>query len=90
MQWRDRVRLPGGGRKLSEVKDPAIVPTLEKLLINEVGGDPMSDRKWVRCTPRQLSKWLKEEGHPASSAVVRRLVIEWRPDSPQAGRGVTG
>src|SRR3954469_16499701 len=58
-QWRDRVRLPGGGRKLSEVKDPAIVPTLEKLLINEVGGDPMSDRRWVRCTPRQLSKGLK-------------------------------
>jgi hypothetical protein len=66
--------LPGGGRKLSEVKDPAIVPALEKLLMNEVGGDPMSDRRWVRCTPRQLSKGLKEEGHPASSTVVRRLL----------------
>jgi hypothetical protein len=72
IQWRDRVRLPGGGRKLSEVKDPAIVPTLEKLLTYEVGGEPMSDRRWVRCTPGQLSKWLKEEGHPASPTVVRR------------------
>ena len=29
---RDRIRLPGGGRKLIEVKDPAILPTLERLL----------------------------------------------------------
>jgi hypothetical protein len=74
MRWRVRIRLPGGGRKLSEVKDPAIVPTLEKLLTHEVGGDPMSDRKWVRRSTHQLSKRLKEEGHPASSTVVRRLL----------------
>ena len=54
VQWRDRIRRPGGGRKLTEIKDPAIVPTLEKLLTNEVGGDPTSDRRWVRCSLRQL------------------------------------
>jgi hypothetical protein len=74
VQWGDRIRLPGGGRKLIEVKDPAIIPTLEKLLTNEVGGDPMSDRKWVRCSLRQLSNWLREEGHQASPAVVGRLL----------------
>src|SRR5262249_5576917 len=74
VRWRDRIRLPGGGRKLTEVKDPAIVPTLEKLLTDEVGGDPMSDRKWVRCSLNQLSKWLKEEGHPASPTTVSRLL----------------
>ena len=74
IQWTHRIRLPGGGRKLSEVKDPAIVPTLEKFLTYEVGGDPMSDRRWIRSTPRQLSRWLKEEGHPASPTVVRRLL----------------
>lgn len=72
--WSDRIRRPGGGRKLSEVKDPAIVPTLEKLLTNEVGGDPASDKKWVRCSLRQLCEWLKEEGHPASPTVVGRLL----------------
>jgi hypothetical protein len=72
--WRDRIRLPGGGRKATEVKDPAILSTLERLLTNEVGGDPMSDRRWVRCSLRQLCKWLKEEGHPASSPVVSRLL----------------
>jgi hypothetical protein len=74
VQSRDRLRRPGGGAKLTEVKDPAIVPTLEKLLTHEVGGDPMSDRKWVRSSLRQLCKWLKEDGHPTSPAVVRRLL----------------
>jgi hypothetical protein len=55
-------------------KDPAIVPTLEKLLTNEIGGDPMSDRRWVRSSLRQLCKWLEEEGHPASRTVVSRLL----------------
>src|SRR5690242_4494404 len=46
-QWRGRVRRPGGGRKLAEAKDTVLVPTLERLLTNEVGGDPRSDRRWV-------------------------------------------
>jgi hypothetical protein len=74
VQWRDRIRRPGGGRKPTEIKDPAIVPTLEKLLTNEVGGDPTSDRKWVRSSLRQICKWLKEDGHPASRTVVSRLL----------------
>ena len=76
MQGRDRIRLPGGGRKRIEVKDPAILPTLEKLLTHEVGGDPMSERRWVRTSLRQLCKWLKEDGHPASPAVVGRLLSQ--------------
>jgi Rhodopirellula transposase DDE domain len=74
VQGRDRIRRSGAGRKLTEVKDPDIEPTLERLLANEVGGDPMSGRRWVRCSTRQLSKWLKEEGHPASSNKVGRLL----------------
>jgi hypothetical protein len=74
VQGRGRIRRPGGGAKLTEIKDPAIVPALEKLLTNEVGGDPMSDRKWVRSSLRQICKWLKEDGHPASPPVVSRLL----------------
>src|SRR5215475_12241005 len=32
VQGRGRIRRPGGGAKLTEIKDPAIVPALEKLL----------------------------------------------------------
>src|SRR6266571_2754720 len=71
-----RIRRPGGGRKLTEVKDPAIVPTLERLLQdqNEVGGDPMTEQKWVRSSLRRLSEQLAAEGHPASEATVGRLL----------------
>jgi hypothetical protein len=69
-----RIRRPGGGRKLTEVKEPGILPALERLLAYEVAGDPMGEQKWVRSSLRQLSKRLKEEGYPASTGTVRRLL----------------
>jgi hypothetical protein len=74
VQWGDRIRRPGGGRKPTEIKDPAVLAALEKILTNEVGGDPTSDRRWVRSSLRQLSEWLKEDGHAASKTLVRRLL----------------
>jgi DNA-binding phage protein len=74
VQGKGRIRRPGGGRTLTEIKDPAIVSALEKLLTNEVGGDPTSDRKWVRSSLRQLCRRLKEDGHPTSTPVVSRLL----------------
>jgi hypothetical protein len=40
-----RIRRPGGGRKLTEEKDPTIVTALEQMLKDEVGGDPMTEQK---------------------------------------------
>jgi len=71
---RYRTRRPGGGRKLTEVTNPGIVPALERLLSDEVAGDPMSKQRWVRSSLRRLSERLKEEGHPASTGVVRLLL----------------
>jgi hypothetical protein len=48
--------------------------SLENLLANEVGGDPTSDRRWIRCSLRQVSIWLKEEGHQACPTTVSRLL----------------
>jgi hypothetical protein len=72
----DRVRLPGGGRKRTEVKDPAILTTLEQLIENDVAGDPMGEARWVRVTPRRLSEQLTERGHQACSTTVRRLLVQ--------------
>jgi hypothetical protein len=55
-----RIRRPGGGRKLIEEKDPAIVPALERLLADEIGGDPMTEQKWIRSSLRMLSKKLAD------------------------------
>jgi hypothetical protein len=41
---RYRVRRPGGGAKLTEVKYPDILAALEQLIENDVAGDPMGRR----------------------------------------------
>jgi hypothetical protein len=53
-------KVRGQGRKLVEVKDPNVVPALERMLSDEVAGDPMGQQKWVRSSIRNLSKQLKE------------------------------
>jgi hypothetical protein len=69
-----RIRRPGGGRKLTEEIDPAIVPALERLLADEIAGDPMTEQKWIRSSLRMLSKQLVVGGHRASHATVARLL----------------
>jgi hypothetical protein len=72
--WPRRIRRPGGGGKRVEVKNPGIVMALERLLADEVAGDPMSEQRWARSSLRRLGEKLKEEGHPASTGLVRRLL----------------
>jgi hypothetical protein len=62
------------GRKLAELKDPDIEPALERMLSDEVAGDPMGCQKWVRSSLRHLSKHLKEQGHQAGIGTVSRLL----------------
>jgi Rhodopirellula transposase DDE domain len=69
-----RIRRPGGGRKLTEEKDPTIVTALEQMLKDEVAGDPMTEQKWIRSSLQRLSERLADEGHQASSGVVARLL----------------
>jgi Rhodopirellula transposase DDE domain len=71
---RDRVRRPGGGSKPTEVKNPAIIPALERLLADEEAGDPMGEQRWVRSSLRHLSERLAAEGHQASTSTVARLL----------------
>jgi Rhodopirellula transposase DDE domain len=67
-------RLGRVGRKLAELKDPDIEPALERMLSDEVAGDPMGQQKWVRSSLRNLSKKLKEGGHQAGHGTVARLL----------------
>jgi hypothetical protein len=45
-----------GGRKLSEVKDPEMLPCLERMLIHEIAGDPMTNQRWVRSSLRTSAR----------------------------------
>ncbi|MFN0112256.1 MAG: ISAzo13 family transposase [Blastocatellia bacterium] len=71
-----RVRSPGGGRRLIEVKEPTILSTLEQMLDadNEIAGDPMNEQKWVRSTLKHLCEKLEEQGFQVSPTPVRRLL----------------
>ena len=42
----------------------------------ETAGDPMSERKWLRSSLRQLSRRLTAAGHPVSHQTVGRLLAE--------------
>jgi hypothetical protein len=64
----------GQGRNLTEVNDPRIEIDLERMLSDEVAGDPMSRQKWVRSSLRHLSRRLKERGHRACTHTVARLL----------------
>jgi hypothetical protein len=67
-------RVSGVGRKKVEVNDPEIEPALQKLLSEEIAGDPMGPQRWVRSSLRNLSKRLGEQGHQACTHTVARLL----------------
>jgi Rhodopirellula transposase DDE domain len=62
------------GRPRVEVKDPGIEPALERMLCDEIAGDPMGRQKWVRSSIRNLSSALKRQGHQVGHGAVARLL----------------
>ena len=64
----------GRGQPPVERRDPGIIEALERMLADEIAGDPMTEQRWVRCSLRQLSKRLKEQGHQAGRSTVSRLL----------------
>jgi Rhodopirellula transposase DDE domain len=69
-----RIRRPGSGRKPIELRHPEIEAVLERMLTDEVAGDPMCEKRWVRSSLDHLSRSLKAEGYSACGAVVARLL----------------
>lgn len=49
---------------------------MAELVEDETGGDPTSDKKWVRSSLRQLSRSLSQAGFPVGYVTVRRLLKE--------------
>jgi Rhodopirellula transposase DDE domain len=70
----DRVRRPGGGRKLRVVTDPALLPELMALVEPTERGDPMSPLRWTCKSTRNLATELTAQGHPISHTVVAELL----------------
>jgi hypothetical protein len=62
------------GRPRVEDKNPEILIALEKLLADEIAGDPMSDQKWVRSSVWRLQAELREQGHINGHSTIARVL----------------
>lgn len=71
-----RSRKPGGGRKKSTVRDPAILVELEAMVDPLARGDPMSPLRWTCKSTRNLARELNNRGHPTSHHTVGELLHE--------------
>jgi len=73
----EELRRPGAsprGCPRVEDKKPGIIEALEQLLADDIAGDPMSERKWVRVTQVSLSQQLTEQGYRVTDKTVARLL----------------
>ena len=73
-RWWDEAPRGHGGKRSTEKKYPDIEQVLERLLTDEVAGDPMGESRWIRSSLRNLSRQLDENGYQVSHHVVRRLL----------------
>jgi hypothetical protein len=78
---RARVKRAGGRKRIrrlepAEIAASPMLTALEQMLSDEVAGDPMGRRRWVRSSLRSLSQRLGEAGYPASPPTVSTLLRE--------------
>src|SRR4051812_35672284 len=59
-----------------EKKTPAVITAIERLLVEDTAGDPMSTLKWTRRTTRKIAQELGRVGITVSRRTVGRLLHE--------------
>jgi hypothetical protein len=64
------------GRRSIEEKYPEIKSVLQTLVADETGGNPMTQKKWVRISSRKLSKKLGEKGYTVNYHKICNLLKE--------------
>jgi transposase len=62
------------GRPRIEEREPGITAALERLLADEVAGDPMGRTSWVRSSLRKLRGALVKQGYRVDHCTVRKLL----------------
>lgn len=73
---KERVRVPGGGRKKILVQHPFLLKKLKSLVEPTTRGDPMSPLLWTSKSTRHLSEVLSKEGRSIGPQVVARALQE--------------
>src|SRR5262249_20994103 len=62
------------GRPRIEEREPGITAALEKLLTDEIAGDPMGRELWIRSSLRRLRNALVKQGYRVDHCTVRKLL----------------
>lgn len=71
-----RIRAAGGGRPATELAQPGIETSLEKLVEDQTAGDPEGEGRWVRTSLRHLEAALGRQGYQVSHQTVARMLAE--------------
>jgi len=71
-----RIRRPGGGRKLLRETDPTLLADLEAMVDPVTRGDPQTPLRWTCKSTTKLAAALVEQGHRIDARTVARLLKE--------------
>lgn len=66
-----RIRHEGGGRPTKTESEPRYEPELKALIEDDVAGDPMIGKKWVRKTVRWMKEQLAKKNIHAAISTIR-------------------
>lgn len=69
-----RIRCEGGGRPTKVQSEPLFERELLDLIEDDLAGDPMNEKKWVRKTLRWMRKELCKKGIKASISTIRKTL----------------
>jgi hypothetical protein len=73
---RERIRRPGGGRKLLTTTQPGIECVLDALVEPTARGDPMSPLRWTCLSVRRLAAELQRQGFQIGRQKIADLLHE--------------
>jgi len=69
-----RIRKAGAGRKRITVRDPGLLPALDRLIEPATRGDPESPLRWICKSTQTLAKELTRQKHPVCAVKVGQLL----------------
>ena len=72
-----RVRAPGGGRPTKMQSDPQYQKEIQSILDEDVAGNPMNGKKWVRKTLRRMKEEFSERGVNVAINTIRETLNEF-------------
>jgi len=70
----ENIRLPGGGRKSTHLRNKKVRKAIEDLVEDSTRGDPMSPLKWTSKSIRHIAELLSKTGIEVSRESVRAIL----------------